>query len=530
MSNDVVVVVGSGPSGAGAAAQLASRGVRVVILDAGPREPGGWVVKAGGNTLYRRFDNSLYSTDRLADDSDQDVYWASSLSLGGLSNYWTSAVPRFAPDDFTDGARLDERYRWPVSYDDVEPWYGLAEADLVVTAGNPIAGVPDNEARYRGKLPADWRAVRDANANGGEPVGLIPLAKGKRWMVARRAAEYSSYHCVVAPLERDGRVELVRGAHVSHLEWSATEGRVVRAVYVDEGGQEQAIECSAVVLAAGTVDSTMIALRSRSEDFPDGLGNAHGLVGRYLHDHPRDWWVGVTDQPLTAPAHPVYVAREPFEDSEPLLATSLTIGLTALRNPRQRLRTFYGGRTDRFGVQVFGTMVPRPEIGVSLSGDHESDPRNARPTVRLSYEQPEVTNVTAARERFRHALAAAGIGVELPDHVDDLSPGSSVHMSGTMRMHDDPQFGVIDRWSRMHDAPNVIVADMSSFTTGPEKNPTLTSMALARRAADRLADDLGHPPASSLPSAGSDASGPLQGLRSKLTGAGRHQNPAGRSA
>jgi choline dehydrogenase-like flavoprotein len=57
-------------------------------------------------------------------------------------------------------------------------------------------------------------------------------------------------------------------------------------------------------------------------------------------------------------------------------------------------------------------------------------------------------------------------------------------------MHDDPRYGVVDRWNRMHDAPNVIVADSSCFTTGPEKNPTLTAMAIAIRAAERLAKDL----------------------------------------
>jgi choline dehydrogenase-like flavoprotein len=64
-----------------------------------------------------------------------------------------------------------------------------------------------------------------------------------------------------------------------------------------------------------------------------------------------------------------------------------------------------------------------------------------------------------------------------------------VHYAGSVRMHDDPRYGVLDRWNRMHDVPNVVVCDMSCFTTGPEKNPTPTAMALAIRAADRLADD-----------------------------------------
>ena len=69
-------------------------------------------------------------------------------------------------------------------------------------------------------------------------------------------------------------------------------------------------------------------------------------------------------------------------------------------------------------------------------------------------------------------------------------PGLSIHYGGTIRMHKDPEYGVLDGWNRVHEAPNLLVTDASCFTTGPEKNPTLTMMALAMRAADKLAEDL----------------------------------------
>ena len=70
------------------------------------------------------------------------------------------------------------------------------------------------------------------------------------------------------------------------------------------------------------------------------------------------------------------------------------------------------------------------------------------------------------------------------------APGNSVHYGGTCRMHSNPRFGVVDAFSRVHDVKNVVVADSSVFTTGPEKNPVLTAMALAARASDRLHSDL----------------------------------------
>ena len=78
-------------------------------------------------------------------------------------------------------------------------------------------------------------------------------------------------------------------------------------------------------------------------------------------------------------------------------------------------------------------------------------------------------------------LGSAGLDVTVDGPFDEPHPGSSVHYGGSVRMHSDPAFGVLDVWNRMHDVPNVAVVDSSSFTTGPEKNPTLTAMALAHR-------------------------------------------------
>jgi choline dehydrogenase-like flavoprotein len=237
------------------------------------------------------------------------------------------------------------------------------------------------------------------------------------------------------------------------------------------------------VLAAGTVDTTAVILRSTSDDFPDGLGNSAGLVGRYLHDHPREWWEVATSDKLTALAHPVYIARADHANSEPLMATASMLGQT----PRliERARVFTGGRVGRFGVQVLGTMVPQPDLGIELGAWEGS-----RPRIHLRYDGAAHTNMVSARRRVCDVLAMAGITAEVPGPFHDLTPGESVHFAGTVRMHADPRFGVLDCWNRMYDVPNVAVVDPSCFPTGPEKNPTLTAVALATRAADRLADDI----------------------------------------
>jgi choline dehydrogenase-like flavoprotein len=487
MADEPVVVVGSGPCGAIAAARLIDRGLDVVMLDAGLRAPKGLLIRAAGSTVVRRMGWDEYSNDRHHPSSQPHVDWYSSLSHGGLSNYWTGAVPRFAPADFTDGARLDERYRWPITYEDLVPYYEFAERHLVVTAGDRIGGVPSNVKRFHYRLPADWRAIVNAAQQHGHGAGALPLAKGQPWMAVRRGTEFDSYHCIVASLRRTPRFRFVSGALVTRLNWSGVAGRVDDVEYVDRRSRQlQRIRTTAVVVAAGVIDSTALLLRSTSADFPTGLGNTEELIGRYLHDHPREWWRASPSRRLPALAHPVYVARVRHDDAKPLMAASLTLGLSA---KGERLRTYVRMSTSQFGVQVFGTMVPTPDVGVMLGGDRDAD-LLCRPLISLRYEHDAVANLVAARERLQEIFAEAGLGLTVPDSLDYERPGSSVHFGGTVRMHDDREFGVLDRWNRIYDVPNVVVCDSSCFTTGPEKNPTLTAMAIAARAADRLAGDV----------------------------------------
>jgi choline dehydrogenase-like flavoprotein len=315
----------------------------------------------------------------------------------------------------------------------------------------------------------------------------LPLAKGHPWMAVRRGTEFDSYHCIIRSLRDAPRFRFVGGAYVTRLNWSGAAGRVDAVEYVDRTSRQiERIATSAVVVAAGAIDTTALLLRSTSKDFPTGLGNTEGLVGRYLHDHPREWWAAAPDRQLPALAHPVYVARIAHDDAKPLMATSLTLGLAT---KAERLKTYVGMSTSQFGVQVFGTMVPTPDVGVALDGDGGAD-LLGRPTISLCFDRDSASNLVAARRRLSELFADAGIGLDVQAPLHDGRPGSSVHFGGTVRMHDDRQFGVLDRWNRMYDVPNVVVCDSSCFTTGPEKNPTLTAMAIAARAADRLAREV----------------------------------------
>ncbi|CAM9842179.1 unnamed protein product [Phaeothamnion confervicola] len=480
-----VIVVGSGPAGAIAARELVRAGVPVTMLESGLRPPSGIIVRAAGQTLLRRRDGSDLLSRRHVAIGDRDTEWWSSLSPGGLSNYWTAAVPRFAPADFDDGARIDDRFRWPVSYDDLTPFYDVAEDLLSITGpATSIPLVPGGRARYRRDVPSDWKRAFAGQHT--DELTVLALARGAKWMIARRGSEFNSYHVIVAPLLSNASFELRVGAHVRRLA-TADDGSVIGVECTDRtSGQASVVRGRAVVLAAGTVDTTRILLSSTSSAWPDGVGNQHGLVGRYLHDHTREWWPVELDRPLTLLDHPLYLAREAHEDTEPLSGASATIGLAT---PRDRLQTFIGRAGKRFGVQVFGTMVPDEDHRVTLSPTRVDEFGNPVVQLDVAYDERTLRVLTRMKERFVEVFADVGIGATIEPVEWTPRPGSSVHFAGSVRMHDRPESGVVDRWNRVHGVENVLVTDMSSFTTNPEKNPTLTAMALSARAARHLAAD-----------------------------------------
>jgi choline dehydrogenase-like flavoprotein len=294
------------------------------------------------------------------------------------------------------------------------------------------------------------------------------------------------------PAERAGQLDLRNGAEVLRLEWSQRERRVVAVIYRDVGtGREERLSCRAVVLAAGAINSAQILLQSSGADFPHGLGNAHDVLGRYLNDHPlAKVVIDLSREVSLFPAS--YITRPSLEGCAPLYAAACMqwSGTSMLVRSALRRRPFW---TKRLGFSVFGTMASRRDNFVELvpGGRGQSSGRCERSRVALSlkHEPMALQALERGRDDLVEILRRAGLGPRVGIWKIE-PPGNSVHYSGTCRMHSSPRFGVVDHLCRVHGVPNLAVADSSVFTTGPEKNPVLTAMALAARTADRLAQDL----------------------------------------
>jgi len=482
-----VVVIGSGPAGAAAARELSENGIPVTMLETGTAFPGGMLLRLGGKNLFRRAPptgkEAAYSIS-----SNPKTRYLVNYAPGGLSNNWTGAVPRFAPEDFTEGERLHERFRWPITYADLVPFYEKMEQSLHITADpRDVPQLPGGRVSYRRRIPADWHDVERAANKYGQGFTAYPLADGPRNMLVNQGTAFNSYTGIVRPLMRLPNFQLQTGAHALHLQWSAAKRRVDAVIYHNRlTGTTERLEASAVVVACGPLGSTKLLHNSVSNDFPHGMGNSAGILGRFLHDHPREWWSFEMDRPRRLLSPAAYLTRLPYASSAPLLATSWTLG-TASR--ADRIRSRFGLKGTAAGVQILGTMIPSESRFAIPSTTVKDEFGLAALDICIHYSDAELENVVRARQHLMNLLNDAGSHAT-PGNIFPMIPGFSAHYGGTARMHSKPQYGVVDAWNRIHDAPNVLVCDAACFTTGTEKNPTLTVMAIAARAAAQLAHDL----------------------------------------
>ena len=265
---------------------------------------------------------------------------------------------------------------------------------------------------------------------------------------------------------RSGRVSASFRKRVLKLEWSSASRRVEAVIVRDlERGTDERVPCRAVVLASGAVNTAQILLESQSADFPNGLGNTHDTLGRYLHDHPLGKVVIDLETPM-AVFPPVYVTRATLERSKPLYAAACMqwsgVG-SLLRSVLERRP----GRLRWIGFSVFGTMAPTPSDYVALDpGRPRMDGASAlEVALRHPPEAREVLERT--RDDLIDILNRAGLGARVRVwRIERV--GNSVHYGGTCRMHASPQFGMLDAWGRLHAVRNVAVADSAAFPTTPE--------------------------------------------------------------
>jgi choline dehydrogenase-like flavoprotein len=502
-----VCVIGSGVAGALVAYRCASRGARVLLLEAGPRFD-----RAKRLEQMRRY--LLLGQDPWPEDPVRDAYVNSSdfqyplnryrlRAVGGSTLHWSGIAQRLRPSDFQTRSRYGLGVDWPISYDDLERYYLGAEQELGVS-GEPAEDGPARSGPFPmpafpdGYGDALWRRAgaalgiriqRESHARNNlvQYDGRPPCATFATCTICPIGAQYSAdWH--VAKAERTGRCTLLADTVVRRLEADST-GRIrtVHATARDGTGHE--VRATSVVLAAHAIESARLLLLSK-------LGNPDH-VGRNLMEHWERIGTGRGEEsgyPMRV-GYPALTSFHYYDAAERDRRGAIKVEFRDAVNPHTALGRdpgLWGPAMAEYDCENFGRLrslqvvtehLPNPESRVTL--DPAAVDRFGDPAPNIRFVLSEVDRVTLERGRavLGEILGAAGLqNIQIREDYH----GSAHHM-GTCRMSATPEGGVVDRDSRVHGTPNLFVAGSAVFPTGGGVGPTLTIAALALRLADHLA-------------------------------------------
>lgn len=563
------IIVGSGAGGGMAGYVMANAGLKVLMLEAGPYyDPAKhsqqlfWPWQslrrgAGSTRPFGEFDAAYGGWEidgepyTRAEGTQFD--WFRSHMLGGRTNHWGRISLRFGPRDFKGKSHDGIGEDWPISYEDVKPFYDRIDRMLgIYGTKEGLENDPDGIFMKPPKPRLHEIMLKKAAAKVGVPVlpgrGSVltedlpdnPDRKkcfycGQCARSCRIYGDFSSSSCLVIPAQKyTQNLELICNAMVREV-LTNEEGLATGVAYVNkEDGLEYQVKGKVVVLAASACSTARIMLNSRSDQHPNGIGNSSGVVGKYLHDSTGVALGGI---------HPELLDRKRYNEDgvgsvhiySPWWVDNKKAGLDF---PRGYHIEYWGGMGMPaygfgFGVPFLNDRVPardggKKEVGgygTSLKDDYrrfygaslgmagrgtaiarednlcEIDPNTVDqwgiPVLRFNYKWSdyEVKQAKHMQETFQEIMHSLGAmitwGVQGPETNYGLeAPGRIIHEVGTTRMGDDPKRSVLNKWCQSHDVKNLFVTDGGPIVQQGDKNCTWTILALSLRTSEYIVEEL----------------------------------------
>lgn len=509
--DSLVVIVGSGAGGGTLGTELALKGVKVVILEAGARHNMEDFVNNEWESFAQLAWTDMRTTSgswRVHENFPNLPAWIVK-SVGGSTVHWAGASLRFQEHEFKtasaygniDGANLLD---WPITLAELEPYYAKAEDKMGVTRTNGIPGLPGNnnfKVFEAGAKKIGYKEVSTGrmaiNSQPRHDRGSCQQI-GFCFQGCKSGAKWSTLIAEIPRGEATGNLEVRPQCMVVKIEHDAS-GKASGVVYVDKDGKMQRQKARIVAVAGNSIESPRLLLNSASNMFPDGLANSSGQVGRNYMRHMTGSVYAIFEKPVhmyRGTTMAGIVRDEAGNNTKRGFVggyemETLSIGvpfMAAFLDPGGWGRSFTSamdGYVNMAGLWIVGEDMPQETNRVTLNTDVKD--KNGMPVANVHFDD-HPNDIAMRNHAYRQGSAmyeAVGATRTLP-----TPPYPSTHNLGTNRMSEKPRDGVVNKHGQSHDIPNLFISDGSQFTTGGAENPTLTIVALAIRQADFIAGEM----------------------------------------
>ena len=559
------VIVGSGAGGGMAAYVLSKAGLKVCLIEAGPMyDPAKNVTqlknpwespRRGASTKFRPFGDfdacywgwEIDGEPYTKKDNTKWDWWRARM-LGGRTNHWGRISLRFGPKDFKrksiDGLGDD----WPISYEDVKPYYD--KVDRLIGIFGSMEGLenePDGIFLPPPKPRLHELMIKKGAATAGVtviPSRLSILTKqinderGACFFCSQCSrgctvyADFSSSSVLVKPAIATGNVDVIPNAMAREV-ITNREGLATGVSYINKDDMlEYQVTGRTVILAASACESSRLLLNSKSQRHANGLANNSNVVGKYLHDSTGASLGGVLPQLFGRKRYNedgvggMHVYSPWWLDNKKLdfprgyhieywggmgqPAYGFGMGMQGLNgtypvNGKQKEAGGYGASLKEDIRYFYGAGVGMAGRGEALAVETnycEIDPSTVDkfgiPVLRfhVKWTEHEVKQARHMKETFKEIMHNMGAVItwgadDGPESDYGLeSPGKIIHEAGTVRMGNDPKRSALNKWSQAHDCKNVFNVDGGQFVSQADKNITWTILALSMRTSEYIIDEM----------------------------------------
>jgi choline dehydrogenase-like flavoprotein len=508
--DSAIVIIGSGAGGGTLAHELTRRGMRVVLLEAGKRQSTETFSQVPGEAfaqltwLDQRTQSGTWGTAR---DFPTLPVWHCK-TVGGTTVHWTASTPRLQPHEIRartvygdiPGASLVD---WPLLYEELLHYYDLAERRLNVTRRNGVPGLPASnnfKVLYAGAKKLGYKQVHTGhlaiNSRAADGRGFC-IQQGFCVQGCKMGAKWSTLYTEIPRAEATGNLDLRVECTATRIEHAA-DGRVNAVIYRDAQAREQRQRARIVSIAGNAIETVRLLLLSESAQFPRGLANSSGQVGRnYCHqiigfvwgffDKPVYSWRGATlagvveDEAVNDPRRG-FVGGYRMELVTLDLPTFPLVGLPY--GWGRDFASIIDNYRNMAGMLINGEDLPRPDNRITLN-----------PKVKDTYGLPvanihvdDHANDQAMRRHAQSQMSRLYESIGAKRVVQGPIPPAT-HNLCTARMSLNPRDGVTNAHGQCHDIKNLFISDGSALASAGAANPTLTIVALALRQAEFIASE-----------------------------------------